>query len=98
MKSSYTFAQGYLHAHRRIKKIKGFYAQLLATVLIIPFLTFINLKLAPEFHWFWFAVAGMLIGLFLHWFGVFGFEKIGLGKNWEKKRIDQIMNESNQTK
>ena len=31
------------------------------------------------------------IGLFFHWLGVFGFSSLGLGKNWEDRKIKQLM-------
>jgi len=33
----------------------------------------------------------MFLGLFFHWFGVFGMEKIGLGKDWEEKKINEYL-------
>ncbi|MDC0087344.1 2TM domain-containing protein, partial [Polaribacter sp.] len=34
---------------------------------------------------------GWGIGLFTHWLQVFGFRKIGFGKNWEENKIKEIM-------
>ncbi len=31
------------------------------------------------------------IGLFFHWLGVFGFQSLGLGKDWEEKKIKELM-------
>ena len=93
MESNYTKEQKYIKAKKRVEEIKGFYAHLIITVFIIPFLIFINLEFSPQYHWFWWAVFGMLFGLFFHWFGVFGYKNIGLGKDWEERKIKEIMNE-----
>ncbi len=98
MESNYIREKQYMKAQKRVQDIKGFYVHLVVTIFIIPFLIFINLKFAPEFHWFWFATVGMLLGLIFHWLGVFGFEKLGLGKNWEDKKIKEFMDQDNRLK
>ncbi|WP_438973151.1 2TM domain-containing protein [Polaribacter sp.] len=81
-----------LKAAKRVKEIKGFYTHVLATFIIPPFLVFINLQTVPQFHWFWFAIIVWFVGLIIHWFGVFGFDKLGFGKNWEEKKIKEFIN------
>ncbi len=98
MEADYTKEQRYIKAQKKIKDIKGFYVHLFVTILVIPFLIFINLRFVPDFHWFWFPIFGMSFGLFFHWLGVFGFAKFGLGKDWEEKKIKELMNEDNQAK
>lgn len=44
------------------------------TLLVGAGLIIINITLAPEFPWSAFAVGGMLIGLFAHWW--FGYVKL----------------------
>jgi hypothetical protein len=85
----------YQKAQKRVKDIKGFYTHLTIYCLIIPTLIFINLKFEPHFHWFWFSLLGWGVGLFSHWFRVFGFKVFGFGQNWEEKKIKQIMEEQN---
>ncbi len=84
----------YLKAKKRVEKIKGFYIHAIVTVILIPILTFINLKFVPQYHWFWYPMLGMLLGLFFHWFGVFGTEKFGLGKDWEQRKIKEYLDEN----
>ena len=67
------------------------YIHLLVTVLVIPVLIFINLKFVPQYHWFYFPVIGMSAGLFFHWLGIFGFEKLGFGKDWEERKIKEYL-------
>ncbi len=85
----------YIKAKKQIKEIKGFYTHLIINVVSIPVIIYVNLKFVPGFHFFWFAVGGVLIATFLHWFGVFGLEKIGLGKKWEKRIMNEFMNQKN---
>lgn len=87
--------QDYIFAKKRVKRIKGFYSHLTVYCIIIPTIIFINLKLEPHFHWFWVSTIGWGIGLFCHWFNVFGFKIIGYGKSWEQNKINEIMNEEN---
>ena len=85
--------ESYLRAQKRIKEIKGFYAHLVVCIAVIPFLIFINLTFVPQFHWFWFPIFGLGISLVIHWFVVFGYSAIGLGKDWEERKIKEMMEE-----
>lgn len=96
--NSYTKEQQYIKAQKKVKEIKGFYAHLVVMIIIIPVIIFINLHFTPEYHWFWYAVIGNLVGLMFHWFGVFGFEKLGFGSNWEEKKIKELMEDDNRRK
>ena len=98
MEKEYTTAYKYAKAKKRVKKIKGFYIHLIVTVLIIPVLIFINLKFVPSYHWFYYPIIGMLIGVFFHWLGIFGIEKIGLGKDWEERKIKEFLENNNNGK
>ncbi|QMU66656.1 MAG: histidine kinase [Flavobacteriaceae bacterium] len=93
MEHNYSEEYRYVKAQKKVKEIKGFYTHLIVTIFIIPFLIWINLEFIPVFHWFWFPAFGMSFGLFFHWLRVFGFDKIGLGKNWEEKKIKELMRE-----
>lgn len=93
MESNFTEEQRYFKAQKRVKAIKGFYTHLTIYCIIIPVIIFVNLRFEPSFHWFWFSALGWGTGLFFHWLGVFGFNLIGLGKNWEEKKIKELMEE-----
>ena len=93
MEREYTEEQKYVQAKKRVKKIKGFYTHLTIYCIVIPIIIFANLNFEPHFHWFWFSVIGWGTGLFCHWLNVFGFAIIGLGKNWEDRKIKEIMKE-----
>ncbi|PWG05023.1 histidine kinase [Polaribacter aquimarinus] len=81
----------YLKAKKKAEEIKGFYVHLIVTIFSFPIILFVNLKFVPGFHFFWFALGGMIIGLFFHWLGVFGFEFLGLGKKWEERKTAEIL-------
>ncbi|MFY0631291.1 MAG: 2TM domain-containing protein [Flavobacteriaceae bacterium] len=88
----------YIRTKKRVKEIKGFYAFLIVTIISISLVTYINLKFVPDFHFFWFVVLGMLFALFMMWLGIFGFSKLGLGIDWEQKKIRKIMEEEKKRK
>jgi hypothetical protein len=96
MKADYTKQQLYYKAQKRVKDIKGFYIHLIIYCLVIPLIIFINLKFVPQFHWFWLSLIGWGMGVFFHWLGVFGFNLLGFGNNWEERKIREFMNEKNQ--
>ena len=98
MEQDFTREESYMRAQKKIKEIKGFYAHVMVTVLVIPFLIFINLQFVPQFHWFWFPIGGLGLSLIIHWTAVFGFRAIGLGKDWEERKIKELMEKDNQYK
>ena len=89
MQINYTQEERYLKAQKRIKEIKGFYTHMVVTVMIIPFLIFINLQFSPFFHWFWFPLFGLGFSLVIHWLTVFGFKTmdwVPIGKREKSKK------------
>ncbi len=76
----------YLRAKKRVEQLKEFYGSIIAYVLVIPFLIFINLRTSPNFHWFWFPMFGWALGITIH-----GFKTFGYGSNWEERKIREIM-------
>lgn len=93
MDNNYTEEQRYLKAKKRVKDIKEFYVHLSIYLCVVPFIIGVNLIYVPNFHWFWFSVLGWGMGIFFHWLGVFGFTKLGLGKDWEERKIREYMND-----
>jgi len=93
MEANYKEEQKYFKAKKRVNDIKGFYVHLFIYLITIQIIITVNLMFVPSFHWFWFSVLGWGMGLFFHWLGVFGFQKLGLGKDWEEKKIKEFMNE-----
>jgi two-component system LytT family sensor kinase len=87
----------YVKAVERVEKLKEFYQNLASYCLVIPFLIFINLRFSPGFHWFWFPIFGWGLGLTFHFLEVNNYN-IFLGKNWEDKKIKEMMDKENQHK
>lgn len=82
----------YARAVDRVKKIKEFYSSLISYCLVIPFLAFINYK-TSDFQWFWFPALGWGMGLIFQGFQVFGF-----AKDWEERKIQEIMDRDKNSK
>ena len=78
----------YRKASRRVKELKGFYGNLTSYCLVIPFLAVLNLLTAPQYLWFLWPMMGWGMGLAAH-----GITTFGIGKEWEEKKIRQLMNE-----
>lgn len=82
----------YQAAKKRVKTIKGFYANLISYILVISFLVFINLKYTPEEIWFCWPMLGWGVGLLFHGFRVFKIVPF-FGEDWEEKKIKEYMEE-----
>ncbi|CAM1347021.1 2TM domain-containing protein [Tenacibaculum insulae] len=80
----------YVRAVERVEKLKEFYQNLASYCIVIPFLIFINLRFSPQFHWFWFPIFGWGVGLAFHFLEVNNYN-IFLGKNWEERKIKEMM-------
>jgi len=80
----------YVRAVKRVEKLKEFYQNIASYCIVIPFLIFINLRFSPGFYWFWFPMFGWGIGLTFHFLEVNNYT-ILLGKNWEEKKIEELM-------
>ena len=87
----------YVKAVERVEKLKEFYQNLASYCIIIPFLIFINLRFSPQFYWFWFPAFGWGIGLFFHFLEVNNYN-IFLGRNWEERKIKELMDKENRQK
>ncbi|MGK0420937.1 MAG: sensor histidine kinase YesM [Polaribacter sp.] len=87
----------YVKAVEKVEKLKEFYQNLASYCLVIPFLIFINLKVSPGFQWFWFPLFGWGIGLAFHFLEVNNYN-VFLGKNWEDRKIKEMMDAENKQK
>lgn len=90
----------YKRAKKRIKKIKSFYIHLTVYIIINVYIAieaFINIGI--EGVGFSFMGVGFFwgIGLFFHWYGVFG-KSLLFSKDWEKRKIKELMEKDNQNK
>jgi hypothetical protein len=81
----------YEKAKKRVEEIKGFYSHLIVYICVNAALAIIDLVTPPVgVYWFWWPLMGWGIGLFFHGMGVFVFSKFP-GKQWEKKKIEEVM-------
>lgn len=105
MDSKLKAQQQYLRAQKRVKQIKGFYTHLIVYILVNIFISgtiiFGMTQSGESFKeisnnfgvystWIFWG-----IGLFFHWLGVFGFSMLGFGKDWEDRKIKELMNKNN---
>lgn len=79
----------YLKAKERVEALKGFYGNLGAYVLIIPFLWWLNLR-TTSFLWAIFPTLGWGFGLVAHGLEAYGYNPLW-GKRWEEKKIQELM-------
>ena len=77
----------YDKAVKRVKELKGFYGNLISYCIVIPFLVIVNLITSPKYLWFYWPMLGWGIGVISHAMQVFA-----VGKNWEEKKIQEILN------
>ena len=80
----------YRNAKKRVDEIKGFYGNIIAYCVIIPFLIFINYRTSWDHKWFFYPMFGWGIGVVIQGFMVFGY-----GSDWEEKKIREYMNKDN---
>lgn len=81
----------YQKAVKRVKELKSFYANLISYCIIIPFLLILNLITTPNELWFYWPALGWGVGIVAHATSVFA-----IGKEWEEKKIREILNKENQ--
>lgn len=88
----------YLEAKKRVKKLKGFYSHLTIYILVNLMIVFINFQdLKPGESYFQYKNFITLffwgIGLVAHGMSVFVPQFI-LGKNWEERKIRELMDKN----
>ena len=103
MEIEFTKEQNYIRAKKRVKAIKGFYIHLLVFVIVNIFISGVVIfGLLQSNYSFYDAITNFGvystwlfwgIGMFFHWLSVFGLNLLGLGNNWEEKKIKEFMNE-----
>jgi hypothetical protein len=87
----------YLRAKEKITEIKKFYSRLVRSLLLFAVVGGINYYQNEwEQPWFLWVVFGVGIGLAFKAIKVFGLNPF-LGKNWEKRKIEQFMQEEDNT-
>lgn len=81
----------YNRAKERVKEIKGFYSHLISYLIVNVALIIINLATNPEKLWFYWVTIFWGIGLIFNASSVFLKKGKFLGKDWEQRKIKEIM-------
>ena len=89
--ASYIKDKRYQKAKERVEAIKGFYGNLTAYVLVIPFLVWLNFE-TTDFPWFIFPAVFWGIGVTVHGLEAHGYNPIW-GKRWEERKIRELMDQ-----
>ena len=79
----------YEKAKERVEAIKGFYGNLMAYCIVIPFLAWLNYR-TTSFPWVLFPILGWGFGLTMHGMEAFGYNPLW-GKRWEEKKMREFM-------
>ena len=95
MENEFRKKKQYRRAKRRVRQIKAFYIHLLVNFFTLTIIISVNLIFSPSYHWFWFVVFGIGLASLIHWFAVFGENTLGLGKDWEERKIKELINKNN---
>lgn len=87
----------YEQAKKRVDEIKEFYSHVVAYVCVNILVYVIDLLNNGQLDWAYWVTLGWGIGVVAHFFNVFG-ENLFLGRDWEARKIRQIMDESEKPK
>jgi sensor histidine kinase YesM len=79
----------YARAKKRVEDLKGFYIHFAIYLLMIPVFIYLNMR-STGFPWAIFPIIGWGAGISGHAMEVFNYNPF-LGKNWEEKKIRELM-------
>ncbi len=97
MENQYQNEELYFKAKKRVEEIKGFYGNLTSYIAVNCVLFIINIATSPEYLWFFWPMLGWGIGVLFHALKVFNYIPF-LGKDWEERKIKELMEKEEQTK
>jgi hypothetical protein len=97
MEANYNEEERYYQAKKQVNDIKGFYGNLIAYIIFNGFFLILNLITSPNELWFFWPLLGWGIGVLFHGMKVFNYSPF-LGKNWEERKIKELMEKENQSK
>ncbi len=76
-------------ARKQVKQLRGFYSHLTSYLIVNGGLFALNLATSPAHLWFIYPAIGWGIGLAFNAMAVFQF--FGAGKEWEERRVRELM-------
>ncbi|KQC28723.1 2TM domain-containing protein [Flagellimonas eckloniae] len=79
----------YIKAKEKVEAIKGFYSNLMAYCIVIPFLWWLNLR-TTDFLWAFFPTLFWGFGILAHGLEAYGRNPLW-GKRWEQRKIQEFM-------
>lgn len=97
MERNYTEDDRYYKAKKRVDEIRGFYGNLVAYIAVNGFFVVINLVTSPDKIWFYWPMLGWGIGVLFHGLRVFNRLPF-LGKDWEERKMQELMDKENESK
>ena len=98
METAYNHEQNaYLKAQKKMEDIKGFYGNLFAYLFFTAIMAVINLVTYADYLWFLYPGIGWGIGVLIHGMAVYNTMPF-LGRDWEEKKIRQIMEKEKTSK
>lgn len=83
--------QAYRSAQERVRALRGFYSHLVTYVVVNVVFVIINLVTSPGQLWFYWITLFWGIGLVFHAFDVFTIRGKYLGKEWEERKVKEMM-------
>ncbi|MBT8234648.1 MAG: 2TM domain-containing protein [Bacteroidia bacterium] len=87
--ATYIKDKRYQKAKERVEAIKGFYGNLTAYLIVIPFLVWLNFR-TTDFPWVLFPIIFWGLGVTTHGLEAFGYNPLW-GKRWEERKIRELM-------
>jgi len=88
----------YLRAKERVERLKKFYSNLTAYIIVISVLAGINYWTDQwRYMWFLWAAFGWGIGILFHAIGTFNLNPF-FGRDWEERKIKELMGKDDEQK
>lgn len=88
----------YIRAKERVAELKKFYNNLFSYIVVISGLALLNyFTTGFGYMWFLWAAFGWGIGIIFHALKTFNLNPF-FGKQWEQRKIEEFMNEDDETK
>ncbi|MCD0471360.1 2TM domain-containing protein [Flavobacterium sp. JAS] len=97
MEIKFTEEDKYYIAKKKVENIKGFYGNLTSYIFVNIILIVINLWTSPEYLWFFWPLLWWGVGVVFHGLKVFEIFPV-LGKDWEERKIKELMEKEKDSK
>jgi len=79
-------------AKKRVAAIRCFYINLVAYIILIPVLIYINLTYTPDVYWFVYSILGWGTSLFILAMTAFDFTPF-CGAEWRARKLKELIKE-----